>query len=58
MVAFCREMKESIAELLQEIDQSRGGDTTWDQNKSFGLHKLQRIVEEEGTRYITLAYFL
>ena len=41
-------MKESIGELLHELDQTRSGDKTWDQNQSFGLNKLMKIIEEES----------
>lgn len=42
-------MKESISELLGELEQSRIGEKTWDHNNSYGLHRLMKIVEEEGS---------
>ncbi|KAL4216909.1 protein localization to microtubule organizing center [Mactra antiquata] len=42
-------MKESIGELLDELEQSRIGEKTWDHNTSYGLSRLMKIVEDGRT---------
>ncbi|XP_052235577.1 uncharacterized protein LOC127847597 isoform X2 [Dreissena polymorpha] len=47
-------MKESISELLHELEQSRCEDRNWDHNQSYGLNRLLKIVEGDGQAGFTV----